>query len=947
MRTIVGLLVLLMLPGEMAWGKDAGRQRWAIIATSEIAETGLVELVTAQLSRREAIQLVEREDLSLATRELELSALLSPENVLKRLELGKTLRANAMLLLSMESEDARQIVRAVVCDADLGVRLWQARFIYNGQADIESLAAQCVGSVDEVRQQFPDGVEHIIAIPPFLSEDFGIRFQYLQTRCQDLVTSSLMARPGVALLELDEAHALLREHELTFSEGITRPIATIVQAHFQVTSSNTMEHSIKLNIELTHGEQPGRSLEKTIPLEELDAWLLTEFSEHVLRDVANRPGSLSAAMQKEILSRHAQRFAELGDWQHSVALREAALVLDPKDALLRALAISEYQHRNQPDPDRIWQLSQNFRKLSLSERENEFRHAANDMRVGFQHLAYLIRNRLVGRVDAIGMLGKHAYFDTSAVRAAAHNDPRKVELLQPACAAQREFLRDVYPLIDHLPDERLLPTHLSDPFYGGRYELTNHVAKDVAFNHYDAASLASLRETLLRLLPATDPTTENMLGLFSSTLVPQPGTPEYEPWGRLIADLRRSDRELARLYGHFAYAVEKNRRERSRGELESMLAEVARLDRASEPIQRVINLQLVRPPHQAPRALSAPPPRGNFGPTGRMEFAPISLVVSGKEGETPPLLTGMLRCGAKDVYWSDDRFFVMDEPGILRERKLTDATADHPLYWEVAWDGACIWLHAHGEGILVLRSDGTRLASFNGLLPDYSKGHKIVGLSPRRALMVGSFGNTERAWCGILEVAEDGTPSVDILLEAKTVAEGRSREEASADITTAFRADGLSRVQRKDGKELVVVERHGLTPLYIDLQTLKVAAPDIVAGREGLSTQTDLGFTGKRFLHDGTPLWLLSGMANLPNSKEITFHDGWLYRPGYVWMRQHLATHKLERLQSKPLSQDYWHLRVGSSAHYGLVVYDPFHESQPLSKVTILDEEVVPVKTSP
>jgi len=148
-------------------------------------------------------------------------------------------------------------------------------------------------------------------------------------------------------------------------------------------------------------------------------------------------------------------------------------------------------------------------------------------------------------------------------------------------------------------------------------------------------------------------------------------------------------------------------------------------------------------------------------------------------------------------------------------------------------------------------------------------------------------------------------------------------------------------VRHADGKEYVRVDRRGLSTLEIDLATLDVSVVEEVIGAAA-STRTDLGFTGERFLRDGRPIWVNSGVASSPNSKQLLYHDGWLYRPGYVWMRQHVDTQKLERLQANKLPQQYWHLRAGSSAHYGLIAYDPYDRSRPLSRVTILDERVSP-----
>jgi hypothetical protein len=403
--------------------------------------------------------------------------------------------------------------------------------------------------------------------------------------------------------------------------------------------------------------------------------------------------------------------------------------------------------------------------------------------------------------------------------------------------------------------------------------------------------------------------------------------------------LSRSDRELARLYGRYALAVEDRKRRKSNDALEALLDELTRLGRNDEPIFEMANIQLMRHKRQPPIPATAPPPQGDFGPLGRMPLEPLPLVVEGERNVAPPLIIGMLRCGDRDAYWTKDRFFVMHEPGVLREVKLTDATAQHQLFWEVTWDGECIWLHAYGLGIIAIRPDGTRVASFRGKTPSYWKGHKLLGLSPRRALMVGSFGETKRAWCGLLEVGGDGKASANIFFQAKNVPEGRTPAEASADVQTVFQPVDLSRVRHADGKEYVLVERNGLSPLRIDLETLDVSVAEMGIAAGAASTQSDLGFFGKRFLRDGHPIRALSGLATSSNSKRLLYHDGWLYRPGYVWMRQHVDTRKLERLQANQLDHAYWHLHAGSSAHYGLIAFDP-DGTPPLSRVTILEEQV-------
>lgn len=933
-------LVLLVLSLTAAKGEELRLRRWAVIATGEVVASGLPDLLTVELSQNESLELVERDQLQAVMSELQLSAIVRADQVSSRLQLGRTLKANALMVLSFERSDEKQLLRVVVCDADLGVRLWEGRFVYRGKDDIEQLIQRCATTVDEVRQRFAGGVQHIIAVPAFLSEDFEHRFDYLQTRCSDLLSSSLTAHAGVAVVEIEEARAIRLEFENTLSGALDRPISSIVKATYRVDLSDKgSQRRVNFKIELARNDDQREQIEKTLDVDTVGSWLVQDLTNRLITTSKRNSPALSPEVQNEILTRHAQRFAELGHWEQSISLRETALVLDPNNALQRALLISEYQHRFLPDVISNGYPSRFAKSLPPESRERALRQAAHDYEFGLDHLAWLIRNRMINRVDAVGMLGKHTWYRPPyEIVAEASQDTLKRDVMQPAIVAQRRFLRDVYPLVMKLPDGRRLPKHLSEPFYGAQYVITNHVISDVGFNGFSSESLVSLRELLTRHLAADARTSSSLLGLIGYTHVPGPGDDSYTAWIELLTDLSRSDRDLARLYGKYGLAHDKKMTTRLTLDLDHLLTEVQRMGRTDEPIYDVINLRMGRPKPQPVREPTAPLPRGFIGPLGRMHLEPLQFVVDGKENvHSQPHIIGMLRCGDVDAYWSKDQFFVMHEPDVLTEIKLTTLTAEHALFWEVTWDGEFIWLHAYGRGIVAVRPDGTGLTSFKGRTPGYSKGHRIIGLSPGRALMAGSFGKTNRAWCGLLEIGENGQSSVNVFFEARNVAEGRASTQADADVSTVFQPEDLSRVRHSDGRNFILVDRRGMSLMLIDLKTFHVSIPEKSTRLRGLSTETELGYFGRLFVRDGLAFPVNSGVASSRNSKRILYHDGWLYRPGYVWMRQHVATRKLERLQAKTVPHEYWNLQVGSSAHFGLVTYSPFSEQQKVSRLSILD----------
>lgn len=931
------ILLLLLAPGSV-FAEETIHSRWAVIATDEVSASGLPDLLTAALSERESLQLVERERLSEVLRELQFSTMLPAERVDQRLQLGRILKANALMVLSFEKRNEERLLKVVICDADLGVRLSDCHF-HLPDNGVEELVAHCVSIIDEVRQRFSDGIQHIIAVPVFLSEDFEHHFDWLQTRYRDQLAGSLTAHPGVAVVEIEEARAILRELQSVPGSSIDRPITSTVQATYRVTSPNPPR--VTLRIEVAHDDHESESIEKSLTLDSVGRWLTTDFTRKLLASTTGRRPSVSLITQKAILTRHADRFAALGNWEQSIPLREAALVLDPLDPLQRALLVSEYQYRFLPEIKSNWHPAVASRPIAPNVRERALSRAVHDYRVGLDHLTWLIRNRLIHRVDAIGLLTRHRWYQPPyQIVAAPDHDSLKRDVMQFACSAQRQFLHEVYPLVEQLPKGRRLPKQLSEPFYGAQHALTCHVISDVGFNRFCSESLECLGELLTHHLSGDARTQSSLLGLISYTYAPRPSDASYPAWIKLWQSLRQSDRELARIYARYALALDQLKTTESTAGLEQLLADVVRTQRVDEPIHDVLQLRLRRlkplPAHNPATVLSQIGP----GPLGRMKLEPLSLTVETENASDASLhITGMLRCGQVDAYWTRNRFFVMQQRDLLNELKLTDHDADHPLFREVSWDGKYLWLQAYGRGIVAVKPDGTGLVSFKGMTPGYSKGLGLLGLSPGTSLAAGSFGRTNRVWCGLLSVNEEGQHSVNVFFEAKDVAEGRDPAQASADTSTVFQPEDLSRVTSARGRKFVLVGRRGLSPMLVDPETLTVTVPDSGGNTDRLSTDTELGYQGRLFLRDGVPVRVMSGVAISRNSRRIVFHNDWLYRPGYIWVRQHVETGKLERLQARTLPHQYWDLRVGSSAHYGLVTYSPY-SSQPVSRLTILHDNI-------
>ena len=89
-------------------------RRWAVICSKDVQQAGLGDLVTAELSKEKDLELVDRDQLDAVTKELELAAVLESQAAAARLKMGQVLKADALLLLSIEGREKGRLLKVVV-----------------------------------------------------------------------------------------------------------------------------------------------------------------------------------------------------------------------------------------------------------------------------------------------------------------------------------------------------------------------------------------------------------------------------------------------------------------------------------------------------------------------------------------------------------------------------------------------------------------------------------------------------------------------------------------------------------------------------------------------------------------------------------------------------------------------------------------------------------------
>ncbi len=344
-RGFTWLLCLLANYCCVALADEPAFRRWAVIASPELRETGLSDLLAAELSAK-SIELVEREQIDVITREIELSKLLGADAAGQRLKVGQLSKADALVLLSVIENDKTKFVKLVVSDCRYGSRLRQEYFAM-ADTDTAKLATQLVGIVEETRARFSKGIDRIVAVSPFLSKNLTHEFDHLQFGLAALLSDALTQQHGVAVLEIEEARAIGKELVLASDQLETRRVPCFVEGEFEIRGRAAADGDflVRAAVRATDSKQRYEELRyEGASIQQVGQWLNDSVATALLKkgSPGGRSTTLTAAQQRAHLVSRADVFSKVAAFPQAVALREAALIIDESDWTQRVLLVGDY-----------------------------------------------------------------------------------------------------------------------------------------------------------------------------------------------------------------------------------------------------------------------------------------------------------------------------------------------------------------------------------------------------------------------------------------------------------------------------------------------------------------------------------------------------------------------------------------------------------------------------
>ncbi len=742
----------------LAGSQLSAAPRIAMLQASPELTGAAVALAEAKLLNQGNVELVERTRIAEILREHQLQAALGAGAVAGRISLGKLLKAD--LLVALQLHDSKEpIVSVVICETRQGLRLLQQGFRLSRPDDD---ASTLVRSIDAAVESLSQASSEIFAVPPFVSHDLGFEFAHLKGAYAKVVEGALVEHKGVRAVELDEARAVSREIAISAGDGLRRPLPLYVLGEYRHEGKGE-ERRVRLGLKLMRGESELSSVSQEVPPARAAEFLREAAARFLKQSAAAAQPAGKPQIEAQQLSERARLHLLLGNWQESLDLVEASLLLD----------------RNQPRTNLTALVA--IRQLGEGRyRETKTRSALDDQQVayyrrGLEHLEAYVRGSLVNAKELNGV-------------PALEYNPRdagflngKINSWQPGWQNYLDARQEGYAMIERVLDDKLKHKVIDDSallYSGFEFQPTS-----------DSKSLYARRLQLLKaftylpdegkLLPGLSMQSARNLneaidGFNSEERL------EFLKQARALPneDLRRVADKMIKLVG------------------ESRIRRTQELADAKKP---------VAPP--APRPADADPD---------LTVTKLALRIEGQESSTVPRMAGWIPAGdGVDFVWGPTGMYVMKQQGLLRKIDGRDLNLGGYAGTPACYDGQFVWSatgsplsRSNSSQLIVIdpESEQVREIGVGDGLPKCNA-MAVTPLAKGRVLVVGYF---THAIAAIIEFEPHAGAKVRIIHEFRHIPKPRDVDEWR-DVDLAFQpAMALTLSERgSDGivKQRVLVGR--------------------------------------------------------------------------------------------------------------------------------------------
>jgi len=836
MKTL--LLLLGILVSELYLEGAENARTLAILSVDAGASANMVDQVAAKLSENGTIRLVEREALARVAKEREISSL----GLTDRALLGQLLGADLLVLIRKHEVMGKTGLRVLVCDAPTGARLGQ---VDGTSVTADRLAEEIRGVID----RFPQGVQSAVVVPDVISRDLNFEYSGLQTGLADLLREALSREQGVAVVEFEEAKAISEENDLV-GRQVRRTVPIFVDWEYRSDALAAGGPKVSIVAKLRMAQRPANTEESgLIPVNQAGGFVLGTLRKKLLNFLDGAP--LQGFDSREEFTRligRANQFAEIGDFERSAAIREAALLLEPDSDEQRVRLVREYVRWNQQPVD-VW--PKGAKQTANDPYWSEVVARSRELwRRSLRHVDYLVRNARVNQ-----HLGAELFHTSlhsiSGIRVTAGNNLGEEEALK------KDFIRHVAPALIALTDDGKNQTTLFDPPLCKTIE---NAFWRVDGNFLRSEDLELVGDLLCEVLPERTSVSHDLLynlrdgtRLFSDA----DRNVSSEAWVRFVQRLLESERPLVHAYGRYAKLCDRTYRLKDVSqerllEAQSLAASLrspplSTLDpqRAfyeaarSETIWAATALQSNSLPSRPwiPKAIAKagtnPQPDGSIL-CERVRLKPFKPSIGPNESRRVQLLSRRWamsdRCeemrGLTPAWKGTDVLFTFRAVFFLNSQDKADLmleNEEHNLR-RATFDGRYLWVSGtRGTGVYALNQDGRIAAHVTGVqgLPEADIEMPLLSLGQGKIMAAGCFGSSQRGWLATIEIV-GSLPRVNVFHEAVKAWEYRDMPlQQVIDPAMSFRPEWIIEHVDEAKKRWIFVQRQRL-PLMVDVDKLEV-----------------------------------------------------------------------------------------------------------------------------
>jgi hypothetical protein len=814
---------------------------------SGLGESPLVALVEARLAQQKGLTLLERGRIDELLKEQELEAALGADAGARRVALGRLLKVDVLVMFSRVKQGKGRVPQVIICETKAGIRL-RVETLPSDKDDDEARADAVAAWCAQAREKMSLPDWQVVAVPPFVSQDFLWDNDFLKSMLANVVQQYLLSWQGVVVVEIDEARAIAEELRLAGTEsGVKRPLPLYIMGEYkserpssQQAEGGDEDTTISLKMGLYRGTtlMDEQSAAK-IPLQAILPTVGTLVRGLPLKREC-RNGRSDPVFEARQLHQRAKVFMETASWRNALDLVEAAVLLTPDDADLHLTALQILPRLEAELPGQQSRLFKRRYTKGLAD--------IDLVRLGFFHIErYLEITPVLGCDSRATELIQDMF--PKPLWAALTNEDADV------LAVRRKLLDQGQNMLFRILARKLREGQASTELISGmRFWLDCTNSKGNLWRLIEALqNEPTMAQNIAELIDV------RLGGVFGRDPKNRFDLDRYDCERLLSPEVSQQIAHLSTLPGVAAQsAAEYLRGCRTTAMRRIEHVDDAQFEGALKDAENRRQFTWVAFRTQDGDVERKRLTKGSFtaaiddasrSQVGVVTIQPVQLKCGIGGGEVPGdslYFLGWGRCGdGIDFAWTPDAILLMKKKGDLKAVFQTDETVFYDSHkfpafsktLSVVFDGKYLWAPARFAKepyIVAIDPVGEKVFRIDRSkgLPPLDRDLWLAPVGPGRVCLTAAFGRTgtselDRSWCGVLELDSTSKCHVRTLLEVnRQVVQGAREEMANSfrDPALAFEPQGIVPIPGpdSDGITHVVLLRTVLGNRTVDYQPLLI-----------------------------------------------------------------------------------------------------------------------------